>query len=692
MRLYEPFAAALLHQRGRLMPWSPVMLAAGIGLFFSLPFEPSVLSLWITGVLALGLVLCALRSDAIWGPVFWALALVALGFVFSGQRAHAVAGPVLEFRFYGTIEGTVVGLDRSASDAVRVTLKDVILEDVPAHRTPTKVRISLHGGDGAPPAGARVMTTGHLNPPGGPVEPGGFDFQRHTWFLGIGAIGYTRVPLLLVDPAPNWAGVFGARMGLSSYVQAAIPGDAGGFAAAVTTGDRSAMSSEAVEALRITNLAHLLAISGLHMGLLTGFVFATLRFALALLPMALLWPTRKIAAAGALAVGAVYLALSGGNIATERAFIMVAVAFSAILLDRRAISLRSVAVAAIIVLVMRPEALLGPGFQMSFAATTALVAIFALLSGAPWAQVPKWAQPVMAVVVSSGVAGLATLPVAAAHFNRMASYGLIANLAATPVMGTIVVPAGVLAALLAPLGLDGIGFWIMEQGLAWILFVANGVASWEGSSRYIPAPPPVVLPLMSLGALMVVLILGRGRYVGVLPVVVACGIWAAAERPAVLIADGGTLVGVMTPEGRALSKARGAGFVANSWLENDGAGLTQERAAALWSGDGRLRAWDLGDHLIIHANGKRALAELETCPATAFLVASVPVTEPWACQVLDPDRLRGTGAIALDAGMQKKTARQIAGTRLWNTSDLRRARQTSGAWRQYVRISPTSLP
>ncbi|MGV6847237.1 MAG: ComEC/Rec2 family competence protein, partial [Marinibacterium sp.] len=187
--------------------------------------------------------------------------------------------------------------------------------------------------------------------------------------------GYTRTPVVKAAPPDGGLAVFRLRMAASRMLRDRLPGDTGGFAAAVTTGDRSGMTRDALDALRASNLAHLLAISGLHMGLLAGVVFAGLRLGLLLIPaFALRVPVRKIAAIGALAAAAAYLALSGGSIATERAFIMVAVALIALLVDRRALSLRAVAAAALIVLALRPEALLSPGFQMSFAATTALVA------------------------------------------------------------------------------------------------------------------------------------------------------------------------------------------------------------------------------------------------------------------------------------------------------------------------------
>jgi len=186
----------------------------------------------------------------------------------------------------------------------------------------------------------------------------------------------------------------------SKHVLDAMPEETGGFAVAITTGDRSGISTSTMEDLRAANLAHLLAISVLHMGLLTGFVFLLIRFALVLWPRkGVQWPIKKIAAAAAIVVGAIYLLLSGGNVATERAFIMVTVMFLAVILDRCALTLRAVAIAATIVLTLRPEALIGPGFQMSFAATTALVFVFGLLRNIDLYRYPKWARGGFSVVV-----------------------------------------------------------------------------------------------------------------------------------------------------------------------------------------------------------------------------------------------------------------------------------------------------
>jgi competence protein ComEC len=661
----------LLAQRGTLFPFVPVFLGIGIGIYFSLRFEPPVWALVCMGVSGGLLLIWHLRSRSAFAPLVCALAMVALGLSLAGTRAHLVAGPVLDWRYYGPVTGRVIALDRSASDAVRVTLDHVWLTNVPLSETPTRVRLSLHGTTEGitPEPGMTVMTTAHLGPPGGAVEPGGFDFRRHAWFLQLGAVGYTRVPLVLWQEAGGNRPVFQARMAISARVQAALPGDTGAFASAIITGDRSAIPQPVLQALRDTNLAHLLAISGLHMGLVSAFVFAALRLGLLLTPIGLRWPVKKIAAAGALGVAAIYLALSGGNVATERAFVMVAVMLLAVMVDRRAISLRAVALAALIVLVLRPEALMGPGFQMSFAATTALVAIFsAIRDSAHDLPRHRMLRGAASVVLSSAVAGAATAPFAMAHFNQIAQFGLAANLLTVPLMGIVVIPAAVLGVMLMPVGLEIIGLSVMGLGLDWILIVAQSIADLSGAVRPVMTPGPQVLPLIALGCLFLVLWQGRVRWLGLAPVVLASLLWAKAERPLILVAEGGGLVGVMTDQGRALSRARGSGFIAEVWLENDGQGLDQASAAALWTGASPVR----------HVHGKRNAAAYEGCDAGALIIASAELPErpkQPGCVVLDARRLEGQGSLAIgrsaSGAWQVENARDRSGARLWNDRRLR---------------------
>ena len=655
-------------QRGHLFPWVPVLFACGAGAYFSIRFEPEIPH-YLLVVSVVLLLLCLLPwANATLSPLLWGCVLIATGFCIAGWRAHQVAGPVLEWRYYGPVEGRIVGIDRSGSDAMRLTLDHVVLRDVPPERTPDRVRISLHGKQGfiTPEPGLIVMTTAHLSPPGGAVEPGGFDFQRHAWFARLGAVGYTRSPVLALAPADDAQWLFKARMALSGRVQDSVPGETGAFAAAIMTGDRSGIGQDTLDALRISNLAHLLAISGLHMGLLAGFVFAAFRVMFAMIPaVGLRVPAKKLSAIMALIVAAGYLGLSGGNVATERAFVMVAVALVALLFDRRALSLRAVALAAMIVLCLRPEALIGPGFQMSFAATTALIAVFGWLRDHEIPLGPGWMRPAMAVLISSFVAGAATAPLAAAHFNQIAHFGLAANLASVPLMGVLVMPAAVLAACLLPFGLEGVALWIMGLGLRWILAVAHWVSGLDGARGVVIAPDPVVLPTLALGALVLVLWQGRARLSGLAPVLLAFVLWGQTQRPDVLIAESGALVGVMTESGRALSRVRGAGFVAENWLENDGEAASQDQAADRW--------WAV-EHAgipIIAITGKRAARDLKSCAETVWVVMNVEPPNRLSCNVISPKSLRKTGALALfktERGTYRSvSARQKTGARIWNT-------------------------
>lgn len=670
MGVWTRIEGIVLGQRGMMMPWAPVCLGAGIGVFFMVRGEPPVALLWVSGMLALLLGWGALRSGAALAPGLVALALVVAGFALAGARAHWVAGPVLDFRYYGAIEGRVVGLDRSASGALRMTLDRVRLARV--HDPPRRVRISMQAPQiNRPMPGMRVMTTGHLEPPRDPVEPGGFDFRRHAWFLGLGAVGYSRTPVLISEPPQGEQWIFALRMKVSRAVQNVLPGDVGAFAAAITTGDRSELTETTRDALRRTNLSHLLAISGLHMGLLAGFVFGTVRLALVLLPgAALMWPVHKCAALAALGAAAIYLALSGGNVATERAFVMVAVALVAVLFDRRAMSMRAVALAALVVLILRPEALLGPGFQMSFAATTALVAVFAALRDERVPDLPGWARPLVMVALSSAVAGLATAPVAAAHFNRFSQFGLLANLLTVPLMGLLVIPAAVVAACLAPFGMEGVGLWIMGQGLRWVLAVAHEISGWEGVVRAVPTPAGAVLPLIAAGGLILALWRGRGRLIGVAPLAFGALLWAGTERPAVLVAEDGALVGVQTAEGRALSRETGAGFVAEVWLENDGELVFQADAARRWLARTRFLAQAPlpGGGTLWHVRGKRAISEFESCAPGDLAVFDKPPIRDLPCDVLDPQTLRISGALAIDAGGKRRSVHDMSGERLWSAA------------------------
>lgn len=604
-RRLPPIDRALLWQTEgrRAILWLPVFLGLGVWIYFALPVEPS--GWW--GLLWLGPFagLASGRARA-GGAGVLALTLVALavtsGFALAKWSTVRAAAPVVAHPMAETVEGRVIALSRSASGAPRVLLDRVIVYGLDPRETPERVRVTLLAAERetAPQPGARLRVYAWLSPPGGPVEPGAFDFRLRAWFERLGAVGYARAPALEVpgaapsgwrDTARLWLAV--RRLQLSDALQRQIRGEAGAFAAAIVTGDRSAIAEEDAEALRLSNLAHLLAISGLHMGILTGLVFASVRFALAFWPgLSRRLSAKKLAALAALAAGAGYLALSGATVATQRAYVMVAVALVAVLLDRPAISLRALALAAVIVLAVRPVSLLDVGFQMSFAATAALVAGYEALrqrrhgrarvdrstAGRLLRGIGVYAA---ALLFTSLLAGLATGPYAAWHFNRAAPWGLLANLGAVPAMGLVIAPSAIAAGVLAPLGLAAPALQAMGAGIDWVLRVAHFVAGLPGADRPVVAAGPEVLVLVTLGGLWLCLWRGWWRGLGVVPVGVALALWSAGEpRPDLLIAPEGRLIGLMGPEGRTLSHDRAQSFVAKNWLRRDADPVAQAEAAA----------------------------------------------------------------------------------------------------------------
>ncbi len=657
---------------------TPVFLAMGIGVWFGLLAEPELLFYVILSGVLLALAGAARLGPWRLRPFAVALACVIAGALACGARVWVVAAPMLAQPYYGPVQGRIVDIDRSQSDAIRLTLDHVVLNEVPPDQTPLKVRVSLHGAPQAAPyeMGSTVLVTARLAAPESAAEPGGFDFRRMAWFLQLGAVGYTSSPVVTWALPGLWdANINRLRNRLSAGITARVAGDAGAFASGALTGDRSQISAEVVSDLRISSLAHLLAISGMNMAFLTGFVFAMVRYGLALVPpVALRINTKKTAAILALGVALFYLILSGANVATTRAFLMVSLLLGGVLLDRRVLSLRSVARAALILLILQPESLMAPGFQLSFAATIALIAGYAPAERFVRARgLPGWLVPAVMVVVTSGIAGLATAPFSAATFNRLTAYGLIANLLTVPVM-SILMGAGAVAALLAPVGLAAPALVVMGWAAQWILTVAHWIAGLNGAITPVPQPGPWVIPLITVGALWALLWQGRARVLCLAPLALGFGLWAMVQRPALLISADGVLAGVLGPQGRALSAPRGAGFAAESWLADDGDLALQSEAALRvgFVGIKTQRSFEIAGLRGVVLSGKEAALAIQSACAAADLVVlpkrygPAPV-RPAGCTVIDAGLLNQSGALAglvQDDGLLLVPVH--SGTRIWS--------------------------
>lgn len=608
-------AREVTNQRRDAVLWVPIALGSGMAIHLALPEDPAPGMLWLLGAVTMTFAVVAVRSKRLRVLAGLAACLLA-GFLWAEFRSARVAAPVLAAPFNGTLEGTITAVDRSANGRLRLVLTRPALWGLDAAKTPASVRVSLaHPPVGFRPLpGQRILLTARLSAPPPPAEPGGFDFRRSAFFRGLGATGYATGPAVRIGEEtwrPDHA-LDRLRMRISDGLRARLNGRTGAFAAAILTGDRSELDEETLRALRASNLAHLMAISGLHMGLVTALAFAALRGLLALAPsLAMRFDTRRPAAAGAIAAALLYLFLSGTGIAAQRAMVMAATVMGAVLLQRRAVTMRGLALAATVVLLMRPESLVEPGFQMSFAATAALVTVFGWFSGNRVAQDPrrrrspdggitgaegpgsaaplgrqlrKALQWAAFLGLSSLVAGAATAPIAAAHFNQVARFGLVANMASVPVMGLLVMPAAMIALLLWPIGAEGVAVQAMGAGIDWILWVADQVAAWPGATRPVQTPPESVLPLLGAGLAVFAVVTGHLRAIGVVPLLAALLLWQGAERPVVLLSGGGQQLGLLlaAERGRALRPTRRGVFVQRVWLENDGKGESVDDARARW--------------------------------------------------------------------------------------------------------------
>lgn len=542
-------------QSGRWRLWAPVAFGGGCAVYFALKTEPPLWPLLLAALVMAAIWLGARRRGLSrrWTLPLLMLACVAGGLAAAKSRTLFVAGSIAPAMAEPTvIEGWVVDVDSRGERGARVVIAPVRVRDLVPEQTPIRLRATVRGDP--PPPGAPVRLFAILNPPPAPAAPGAYDFGRNAWFEGLGGSAFALVetrPAVLPDPPWRLGAemkVNAARYQLAQAIVARLGERTGGVAAAMTTGHETWIAAEDTQVMRDSGLAHILSISGLHMAIVGGFVFFAVRLGVALVPwLALRVSGKKVAAwAGLIAVGT-YLIVSGAPPPAERAAITASIAFLAVLLDRQAISMHALAVAAFAVLLIQPEAIVTPGFQMSFAATAALVALAEAWPprtkeiSAPWPIV--WAQRfgswIVIAVAASLVAGLATGPFAMQHFNRTAVYGLAANLMTAPVADFIMLPALALGAALEPLGLGAPFLWVAGVGVDLMLAIGGWVASLPGAVRTVASAPAAALPVAFLGVLFLCLWKGRLRWLG-LPFAMAVLIWPRTPAPDLWIGDGGT--------------------------------------------------------------------------------------------------------------------------------------------------------
>ncbi|MGC2854289.1 ComEC/Rec2 family competence protein [Novispirillum sp. DQ9] len=585
------FRALAEAERDRWSPWLAVCFGTGAAACLGLP---GPLPVWV-GIGATA----TLAAAAVWtwrrgwmvALLLVGLAVVAAGFAVAQGRMALVAAPTLA-RELGpvSVEGRVEAVEPHGK-GWRLLLAEPVVERLPTAATPSRLRISIHGAE--PPHGARVRLRARLLPPPGPAAPGAYDFARQAWFSGIGGVGFALSAVEVVAaPAGMGEGWLGELRGeVTRRLRDGVEGAAGGVAAALVTGQRGAVPGDVIDAYRDSGLAHLLAISGLHMGLAAGIMFVGLRAVIALVPpLALRINGKKVAAVSALAGAAAYLALSGANVPAQRAFVMTAVVLGAVLIDRSALTFRVLAAAAVVVLLWRPEAVVGPSFQLSFAAVAALVAAYEVLGprlsrwradGEGWLG-PMWrgaAVYLLGILASTVVSTLATAPFSAAHFGAIPAFGPAANLAAIPLVGLWVMPGLVAALLLMPLGLDGLVYPLLRPGLQAIEGIAVLVAGWPGAVLAVPPVPTWAVAVAAIAGLWLCLWRRPWRLAAVPVLLVLLAVPWLGTPPDVLVSEDGALLAVRSGPGLVLSPGRGDGFARDVWRElyGEGSGMWDDR-------------------------------------------------------------------------------------------------------------------
>ncbi|MBP1845959.1 ComEC/Rec2-related protein [Rhizobium petrolearium] len=569
----------------------PVVVGAGAACWFSLTQDPAFLPFFVA-FLACTIIAAITRHQFGMARIIpVAAALFLGGMMLAELETWRQSTVVLESPVTTELTGVVERREIDANGRWRYLVRVVRTADPEIRRLPERVLLLARARHESAETGETIRGRVRISPPSGPALPGLNDFAYSSYFDGIGAVGFFYgVPNKEAGPAlPRaWiaefeSGLFDLRSAIASHIRETVPGDAGAFAAAIVTDERRAISRETTEALRLSGLAHIVAISGLNMALAAGIFFVGVRTVLSFFPgFARAYPVKKIAAAGALVMATAYYLISGFGVSAERAYIMMAVMLVAVFFDRPSISLRNVALSALIIIAVSPSEILGPSFQMSFAATAALVAGYALWKHRSKKHDPEPLQirhPVVTPVLASWkfIAGIlattligstSTAIFSVEHFHRIATYGgLAANLAAMPIISFVVMPAGLVGMLLAPFGLDAPFLKLMGLGLEAVISIARHVAAWGGDAG-IGRQHPLFLPVSTAGFLLLTLLRSRLRLVGI-PLVAAALLFSWHERskplPDILVAEDGTMIALIGREGIATNRIRPPDFIYGQW-------------------------------------------------------------------------------------------------------------------------------
>jgi competence protein ComEC len=657
-------------EAGRFILFLPVCMAAGVVIYFAQGREPPA----GLGAIVGAILVPASRVARAWP---WARAvMLAGGFAACGfacaQWEGARAAPWAALPRGAVVVSGVVTAVEALPEGRRVVIGSPSLDDGPA--LPRTLRLRLQARDGAVLGpGDRIRVRALLRAPSPPAYPGGWDTQRDAYFAGLAGYGFAigRVDVLAVAPGSAWLALRGR---IAARIMAALPGARGAIAATLLTGMGTAIPATDRAAFQDSGLAHLLAVAGLHIGIVMGLVFAAVRRALLLSErVALFWPVKQIAAVAALAAGLGYLALTGAHVPILRSFLMACLVTLALMTGRRAVSMRALALAALVLMAAAPDLVMGVSFQMSFAAVLALVAGWEALAPvmARWDE-GWWTGParhVTALAVTSALAGTASLPVAAYHFGSATTYYVPANMLAVPITALWVMPWGLAALALMPLGWHALALTPMGWGIGMLLAIAHAVAAWPAARLAVPQMPAASLVAFMAGLIWLCVWRTRLRLAGLGAMAAGLGIAVLAPLPDLVVSPDARLIAARVGGHVYVAASRGT-----SRFDKETPGRVWGAAAALafpGVGDaenGALLCTELYCRVLAGSQVAVVLrADDAPCGGAALVVSSLLVACPGAA-VVDRGTVARLGATSVRltaAGPVIRTDAEERGVRPW---------------------------
>lgn len=541
-------------EQGRFFLLLPLVMGIAILVYFSLPDEPP---LWLGGLLLAlsGVVLAAgWRQPYIRFVGFLVLA-GALGFARAEWRTASLPPMVEVPAGVSALSGFVQRVERLPQGA-RLVLRAPRVDDGPTLRR--DVQIKLKAGDTPPPPGTLVKCKALLFVPGAPAYPSGWTQRRDDYFDNIAADGLAVTKLLVVRPASSnhLDDLLQIMRGkIASAVLSTLPLATGSVAVTLLTGDEQIIPPKERQDFVLAGLAHILAVAGLHVGIVMGLFFVLARWLLSRsLWVALHWPCKPIAAVVALAAGGGYALLTGAHLPILRSLDMACLATLGVLLGRQAISMRGLALAAIVLMLSRPEVLLSASFQMSFSAVAALITGYAAVHPL-WSRLHlmRWRSGKILLVLAeltltSLLAGGASMPFAAYQFQQITPYWIPANLIAVPLTALWIMPLGLAGLVLIPLHLAWLLFEPMGWGIGVIVWVARHIAAWPDAQIIIPPVPTTAILLYAAGLAWLCIWRSRIRLAGIVVIALGMGVALRASPPDILVSADAKLIAIRQGE------------------------------------------------------------------------------------------------------------------------------------------------